>query len=606
MVLVGVAATRVHSYLLFHSLAEFFWIAVALTTFSIAWNTRHHLDNTFLMVSGISLGPVAFIGLLHSLAYKGMGVFPSTTADANMATQLWIASRSLDAASILAAAMLGGRKVSSRWVLIGSTAAAALLTVLVFTGLFPDCFVEGQGLTTFKVVAEYVIMAIFGIVLLRLRQIRDLFPEHLYRLMMVATALALAEEAAFTLYRDVYGLLNLGGHLVAVVYGYVIYAGIVRYGLANPEKTLFHQLNTLNERLADKSLRDNERAALALEAVGGAAWEWTISQPRPPLSPRHQAWLMAPAGKPVTAEAWRERVPAEDRDAFDGLMVARPPGEALSAEYRLRRPDGTTAWFATTTRTFASTDGVLMIGLDLDISARKESEAERSRLTEEVRKFAEILAHHLQEPARLQACYAQVLRRKLNGSLAPEAEEALGVIEASAETLRRLLRDAHLYMVLDRLPPPANPADADLALHSAWARLISADTAAAQLDAEPLPPVPLTQERATDLFVILLGNALQYRHPDRAPAVTVRSRQVDGELVLTLEDNGIGIADRYVEKVFLPFERLHTQAAYPGSGVGLALAKKIVEGAGGRIWITSELGRGTVVHIALPTEGAHE
>ncbi|HSV28602.1 MAG TPA: MASE3 domain-containing protein, partial [Candidatus Omnitrophota bacterium] len=271
VILIGVAATRAHSYLLVHSLAEFFWIAVALTTFSIAWNTRHHLDNTFLLVSGISLGPVALIALIHTLAYKGMGVF---AADANLATQLWIASRTLDAASVLTAAMLGRRQVSARLVLLVTTGAGATLTVLIFAGAFPDCFVEGQGLTPFKVAMEYAIMLAFTLTLLRLRQIRELFPTTLYRLMVAATVLALAEEAAFTLYRDVYGALNLAGHLIAIVYGYLIYAGVVRYGLANPEQALFHQLNTLNERLQDKALRDNERAALALEAVEGAAWEW--------------------------------------------------------------------------------------------------------------------------------------------------------------------------------------------------------------------------------------------------------------------------------------------------------------------------------------------
>lgn len=603
--LVGVTATRAHGYLLFHSLAEFFWIAVALTAFSIAWNTRHHLDNTFLLVAGITLGPVAFLALLHTLAFKGMGVFPGAMSDANLATQLWIASRSLEAASLVAGAALAGRPVSAPLILLASASAAALLSAVIFLGGFPDCFIEGKGLTPFKVGAEYLIMLAFAWVLWRLRQIRDLFPPYLLRLMMAATILAFVEEGMFTLYRDVYGVLNLGGHLIAIVYGYLIYAGVVRYGLANPEKALFHQLNSLNERLADRALRDNERAALAIEAVGGAAWEWKLDQPAPPLSARHQSWLGLPPERPATLDAWRSHVLAEDHRAFDGLLAPRPLGGARTAEYGFRRPDGTPAWFATTTRTFASADGVLMIGFDLDVSKRKETELERARLSEDVRKFAEILAHHLQEPARLLACYAQVLRRKLPQPLGAEADEALGVIETSAETLRRLLRDAHLYMVLDRLPRPASLTDANAALRSAWAGL-SPTTPSAVLQADPLPLIPLTEQRASDLFGILLENALQYRHPDRDPMVTVESGDAPGKVEIVVTDNGIGIPERYLEKVLQPFERLHTQAAYPGSGIGLALAKKIVEGAGGRIWITSVPETGSSVHIVLPKEDGHD
>jgi len=599
--LLAVIATRAHSYLLFHTLVELFLIVVALTTFVLAWNVRDHLDNPVLLLSSVALGPVAVLDVLHTLAFKGLGVFP---ADPNLATQLWIAQRGLACAAFLAAVLLGARRVSPRRALALTSAAALGLGAAIFTGSFPDCYVAGQGLTPFKVAAEYLMMAAFLFSALRLWQLRDMFPPVLLRLLLAACLLSAVEEACFTLYVDVYGVLNMTGHVVAVVVGLLFYAGIVRYGLARPQRVLYGQLSELNARLADAALRDNERAALALDTLDGAPWEWDMGETAPLLSPRHAAWLGLPEGQLATLAAWRERVLPEDREAWGQLVAPRPVGPAMRVEYRLRLSDGSVAWFAGSSRTFLLGGQPRMIGLDRDITARKAAEQERAGLAEDVRRFAEILAHHLQEPARLQACYAQVLRRRLAEPLAPELAEALGVIEDGANYLRRLLRDAHLYIVLDRLPPPDHAVDAAQAVRQAWARLgpVVAE-AGAELELGTLPPVWLAEARLVDLFAILLANAVEYRVPGHAPRITVSGALQGSEAVLSVADDGIGIQPRYHQQVFLPFERLHTQTQYPGTGIGLALARKIVERAGGRIWLESEPDRGTVVYVALPQRG---
>lgn len=590
VLLTAVAATRAHSYLLFHTLVELFLIVVSLTAFALAWNVRRNLDNPVLLMSGIALGPVAVLDLLHTLAFKGMGIFP---ADANLATQLWVAQRGLAALAMMAAALLGMRRVAPQLTLAVVCAVALALGGLIFAGWFPDCYIAGQGLTPFKLAAEYTIMAAFAVTMARLWQLRVLFPPPLLWLLLSANALSLVEEATFTLYVDVYGLLNMAGHVVAVVVGVLLYAGVVRYGLANPQKALYG-------RLSDAALRDNERAALALDTLDGGTWEWDMVSTHRPLSLRHGLWLGLPPDRAATVENWRERIVPEDRAVWDALSAPRPPGPAANGEYRLRGPDGTLRWFAGSSRAFATDGGMRMIGLDRDVTARKAAEAERQNLADDVRKFSEILAHHLQEPARLQACYAQVLRRRLPDP-SPGQAEALGVIEDGANYLRRLLRDAHLYIVLDRLPPPDHPVDCAAAVAEAWKGLAAtAEACGARLDLSPLPAVRLVSARLVDLFTILLTNALEYRAPDRAPVVSVSAETVAGELVLAVADNGIGIQPRYHEQIFRPFERLHTQVQHPGTGIGLALARKIVDSVGGRIWVESEPGHGATFRIALP------
>jgi signal transduction histidine kinase len=602
VLLAAAAATRLHSYLLFHALVELFLITVALTAFSLTWNLRRQIDNPVLLMWGMALGPVAVLDMVHMLAFKGMGVFGP---DPNLATQLWVAQRSLDAVAMTAAVLLGGRRVPAQLSLSLLSLAALGLGLAIFAGVFPDCYIVGRGLTPFKLAAEYAIMAALALTLWRLWVLRPMFPPALFRLMVAACALSLLEEAAFTLYVDVYGLFNMVGHLVAVAAGALIYAGVVRYGLSHPQRVLYGRLQELNERLTDAALRDNERAALALETLDAGAWEWDTLSPVRALSLRHAAWLGLDVDQLATVELWRARVLPEDLPAFDAVLLPRPPGPVVRAEYRLRRADGTIAWFSAASRCFADGEGLRMVGLDRDISSRKQADLERQRLADDVRRFSEILAHHLQEPARLQACYAQVLRRQLPKPCPPETDEALKVVEDGANYLRRLLRDAHLYIVLDRLPRPDRPVDTAAVLTSVWAGLKPlADSCGARLEVGDLPRVWLAEARLADLFGILLGNALEYRDPDRPPHIVVSAREDGGEIELAVGDNGIGILPRYHEQIFVPFERLHTQAQHPGTGIGLALARKIVENAGGRIWVASEAGQGATFHIALPHRGA--
>lgn len=575
-----IASTRAHSYLLFHALAELAWIVVALTSFALAWNTRKNLDNPVLLTIAISLGPLAVVRILHTLAFKGMGVFVGY--DANLPTQLWVAERALEVAVVLVAVFVAPRRIEPTRTLAITTALAIGLVIAIFQGAFPDCYVEGQGLTTFKVAVEYMVMAAFALALVRLRKLAKLFPPRLLSLMQAAMVLSIIEEAAFTLYVDVYGAFNMVGHLVQGVYAVLIYLGLIRFGLAEPQQALYHQLQTLNARLAEEALHNNERAAMAVEAVGGSTWEWDM------------------AAGPPTGSQW-DRVVEEDRETFDILAQPRSMDGGRSAEYRIRRPDGAVAWMTSTTRVFTTPNGPRMVGLDQDITARKAVEAERATLAADIQRFAEILAHHLQEPARLQSCFAQMLRQRLPAPLSPDVAAALDVVQTGAEHLRRLLRDAHLYIVLDRLPPPDRPVDAGAALARAWEFLQDRAAAVnATLTAAKLPSVWMAASRLEDLFAVLLSNALEYRRPSVAPAIQVDWSEEGGEIVIRVADNGIGIEPEYLQRIFIAFERLHTADEHPGTGIGLALARRIVESAGGRIWATSVSGEGATFHIAVP------
>ncbi len=230
-------------YLLFHSSVEVFTIIIAFTTFAIAWNSRRLMDNNYLLFIGIAFLFVGGLDLLHTFAYKNMEVFPWIGANANVATQLWIAMRYLLAFSLLAPLLFTRRKIHSSLVFAGYSVAAVLFVTSIFYWQnFPVAYVTGVGLTPFKVGSEYVISFIFLAAMGLLYLKRQEFNGNVFKMLMAAMAFAVASELSFTLYTDVYGIANMVGHLLNVVSFYFIYRALVETGLTKPYELLFRNL----------------------------------------------------------------------------------------------------------------------------------------------------------------------------------------------------------------------------------------------------------------------------------------------------------------------------------------------------------------------------
>jgi signal transduction histidine kinase len=251
LILSGLYLTSFYSYLLFHSLAEIFSIVVACGIFMISWNSRQFLENNYLLFIGIAYLFVGGLDLLHTLAYKGMGVFRGDSA--NLPTQLWIAARYMESLSLLVAPLALGRKLKSRFVLIGySLVFFILLTSIFHWRIFPDCFVEGVGLTPFKKWSEYVICLILAIsVVLVIRKKKE-FDKVVLQLLVASILLTIGAELAFTFYISVYGISNLLGHFCKILSFYLIYKAIIQTGLTKPYDLLFRNLKQSEEALRAK------------------------------------------------------------------------------------------------------------------------------------------------------------------------------------------------------------------------------------------------------------------------------------------------------------------------------------------------------------------
>jgi hypothetical protein len=247
LVLVGLYVASLYNYNLFHSLAEFFSIIIAATLFVVAWNSRLILDNNYLLFLGIGYLFVGGVDLLHTLSYKGMGVFIDNGA--NLPTQLWIGARYLEAATLLLAPLFLKRRLNPSLALGSFALATAFFLLAVFGGIFPDSYVEGSGLTPFKVVSEYVICFILAGALALLLKNRGEFHPKVFTLLAWSIILTIAQELFFTLYSDVFGLRNLLGHYLKILSFYLIYKAVVQTGLMRPYDVLFRNLKLREEAI---------------------------------------------------------------------------------------------------------------------------------------------------------------------------------------------------------------------------------------------------------------------------------------------------------------------------------------------------------------------
>ncbi len=271
LMLAGLFVVSQHNYLLFHSLAELFSIIIASTIFVLTWNARRMLNNGYLLVIGISFLFTALLDLMHTMAFKGMTIFPGTGYSelnaANLATQLWLATRFMQSLSLVAAPSFLKRKVMPRYILGVYIVLTALLLLSIFQWkIFPDAFLDGTGLTPFKLGSEYAIILLYGIGLLRLMRVRAQFDHEILLLLAGFAVVNMATDLAFTGYIQVTDVINLLGHFLKIVASYLIYKAIIETGFLKPQKLLFRDLEQNARALRESEARERDRA-VQLEAI---------------------------------------------------------------------------------------------------------------------------------------------------------------------------------------------------------------------------------------------------------------------------------------------------------------------------------------------------
>ncbi len=301
------------------------------------------------------------------------------------------------------------------------------------------------------------------------------------------------------------------------------------------------------------------------------------------------------------------------RPAFEDEQEVMRSGRPLVAkEERETWTDGRIRWASTTKMPLRGGDGKIIgtFGVSRDITDRKFAEEELRRTTEELARsnaeleqFAYVASHDLQEPLRMVASYAQLLAKRYRSHLDADADDFIGYVVGGATRMQTLINDLLAYSRVGTRGKPLRPTNAQTALKQALDNLqIAIEDSGAVVTQDPLPEVIGDDTQLCQLFQNLLGNAIKYRG-EYPPQVHVTAKRNATKWVFSVKDNGIGFEPEYAERIFVIFQRLYGATEYPGTGIGLAICKKIVERHGGSIWVESQPGKGSTFYFTMPNPG---
>ncbi len=335
---------------------------------------------------------------------------------------------------------------------------------------------------------------------------------------------------------------------------------------------------------------------------------------------------------------WFAQLHSEDRERWH-LEFARTcaVGERFSSEYRFLARDGRVVWVHGEAQLVRDASGrpLFLQGMAYDITERKRAEEvlrglnaelerrvgertaqweeanralarqanELGRSNAELEQFAYVASHDLQEPLRMMSSFAQLLGKRYRGKLDSDADDFIGYIVDGAARMQHLITDLLTYSRVGRAARDTASTDCSAVIATVRTNLgRMIEDSGAQVIAEALPSVPVEQSQLLQLFQNLIANAIKFQKDAEPPSIHIGARREGKEWLFWVRDNGIGIEPQYADRIFLVFQRLHNREKYPGTGIGLAICKKVVERYGGRIWVESQPGQGSLFYFTLPAE----
>ncbi len=470
-------------YLLFHNIVELSSIAISITLFSIGWNSRLLTRNDAYTLLAIAYLVIAGLDLMHTLSYKGMGVFPSAGVDPP--TQFWIAARSMEAISYLLAGYLFGKtgRIKPWRTLVLYGVAGTLLTLCIWPWqIFPVCMDKTTGLTEFKVAAEYLICLLLMASGLIFWKIRHKFNPQLLKLLLLSIGFKILSEISFTLYQDVYGISNAAGHLFKLVSVLMVYRVLVIGSLRTPYQSIFRELTESH------------------------------------------------------------------------------------------------------------------VALDNELIHRRNTEKQLRIANQELEAFVHTASHDLRLPLTVITGSAEFLQSELSSQIKSNQLDLLGNIEKQGHRMSTLLNDLLELAQVGTLKQSTQIVDpAKIATQVIESLSKEIMTHGCRLKVEEMPNLSAHPSLIYQLLANLIANAVRYGCNPEKPIV-IGAELRDDLYRLFVRDHGPGIPGAEREQIFNVFYRISGQKLQ-GTGIGLAIVKKIALHYSGRAFVEETPGGGATFWV---------
>jgi len=531
-----------YNYLLFHSTVDIATVFIAACVFIIIWNTRHLIDNNYFLYVAIAFLFFAFLDFIHLLGYKNMGVFPQYGT--NLATSLYIASRYILSISLIVAPLFISRKLNATFMFaVYSLVTLLILLSIFYWQIFPVCFVEGVGLTPFKVVSDYIICLILlgaiGLLLINRRS----FDSKVLWLFVSSLILSIATGLAFTLYTDPFGIMNLVGHLFQLASFCLVYFAIIEISLNKPQDILFRKLKQSEETLI-KKVQELDYANVELQ--------------------KHHDHLDALVN---------ERT-AELSKSYESLRQEMAERKLAEDEIRKLNAELEQRVFERTTQLEA---------------ANRELEA-----------FAYSVSHDLRAPLRGIDGWSLALLEDCKDKLDEKESQYLDLVRSETQIMGRLIDDLLTFSRQSRREMKQQRLDMTAIAQAVVSRLQQQNPT---IQADFIIQSGLTAQGDAGLIEIALNNLLD----NAAKFSSKRSRAViefgqveqEGKKAFFVRDNGVGFDMAYAHKLFGVFRRLHKSSEFPGTGIGLASVQRIINRHGGLVWADAKVNQGATFYFTL-------
>lgn len=625
------------NYLLFHTSIEMFCTLISFGILVIALNTYSNSKNSSLTFLGIGYGFVGVLDIVHSLSYKGMNILPRVTT-ANIPTQFWIAARYMEASIILVALILVYKSIKNIAPLKVLGSFFLITTIISLTILkwntFPDCFVEGTGLTTFKVISEHIIILILLCSLVFLFKIRKSLDHEICMFMALSVIFTIISEVCFMVYNDVYVISNMMGYNFKALSFYCIYKAIIEIGLRNPYKDLFNKLNDISERLQEESnhrmtmekiilennecydlLIDNSKDAIFIHVdekiifandalvslIGAASFKEVVS--------RKVINLMPIDIREDITRRMRDRYSKKVLKDIYETKLLKDTGEVIDIELRAAyfNYKGTGAGLVIV-RDITSQKQVEK--LKIDIFKSNEKLKETQDFNKLITEFFSNISHELKTPLNviLGAVQVMELYYSKENYIYSNQDKHLKVMKQNCYRLLRLVNNLIDLSKIDSGFLKLNLSNHNIVniveeITLSVAEYIENKGVILIFDTDVEERImAVDPDKIERIMLNLLSNAIKFTNPKDKILVSMTNRE--DWIVISVKDTGIGIPEDKLKVIFERFGQVENtlKRNKEGSGIGLALVKSLVDLHQGKISIKSILGKGSEFIIELPTK----